>query len=84
MRKNLYATLLFMIYGVIMQLCNCFFEGDMLKLDEKIKEAKRTMASAKIEAPIMERRFSVKDTKECSIAQRAECDYQMVTPRYFS
>ena len=40
----------------------------MLKLDEKIKVAKWTMASSKIEAPIMERCFSVKDAKECSIA----------------
>lgn len=60
--------MLFVISGVIMQLCNCFFVGDMLKLDEKIKEAKWTMASSKMEAPIMERRFSAKAAKECSIA----------------
>ena len=40
----------------------------MLKVDDKIKKAKWTMASSKIEAPIIERRFSVKDVEECSIA----------------
>ena len=40
----------------------------MLKVDEKIKEAKWTMAPSEIEAPIMERCFFVKDAEECSIA----------------
>ena len=40
----------------------------MLKVGEKIKEARWSMAPSKIEAPVMERCFSVNGAKECSVA----------------